>query len=89
MIKRPGRVFICSNPGFSSAGRGVDVSEVYIDTKTCESHRLERFVTYMVHSPPTHGLQSVQIFYWGELDDLGDNLKNALQNNFIRIEEIP
>jgi hypothetical protein len=88
LITRPGRVFICSNPGFKAAERGVDVSEVYIDTKTCELHRLERFMTYVVHTPLTHGLQSVKIFYQGELDDLGENLKNVLRNNFRHIEKI-
>jgi hypothetical protein len=66
----------------------VDVSEVYIDTATCESWRLERFMTYIVNNPPQHGIRSVKIFYQGELESLGENLKNTLRNNFEHIEKI-
>lgn len=82
VLKQPGRVFICSNPGFKSVEKIVDVSEVYIDTKTCDPRKLERFITYMVH----YGLQSVKVFYKGDLDDFDEHLRNALRNTFECIE---
>ena len=42
----------------------------------------------MVNHPPKGGLKSVEVFYQGDLDDLGDNLKNALQNTFVQIEKL-
>lgn len=66
----------------------IDVSEVYIDTKTADPRLPERFITFMVNYPPKHGLRSVQIFYRGKLDDLGNNLKNALRNNCEDVKQI-
>jgi len=48
----------------------------------------ERFIIYIINYPSRGGLQSVRIFHQGELDELGDNLKNTLQNNFEYIERI-
>ena len=62
-------------------------THVYIDTKTCNSLLLERFLTYILNYPPVKGLQSVQILYQGTLDDLGDHLKNALQNTLPHIQQ--
>jgi hypothetical protein len=80
-----GRRFLLVNPGFEEDHR-IDVSRVYLDTETCDPRLLEGFITYIINSPPKDGLQSVQIFHQGELEDLGDNFKNTLQNNFKYIE---
>ncbi len=82
------RIFVLSNPDFERKNHAVDVSEVYIDTKTSDTFLLERFMTYIVNYPPLHGVQSVRIFYSGKLDDLGKNLKNALRNNFSHVAQI-
>lgn len=79
---REGRVFVLSNPDLERKEQPVDVSEVYIDTQTSEIYLLEQFITYIINYPPTHGVRSVRIFYRGDLDNLGKNLRNALQNNF-------
>lgn len=83
-----GRVFMLSDPDFERKTKFIEISEVYIDTGTCNRLLLEKFVTYIVNYPPEKGLDSVEIFYRGKLDDLGDNLKNSLQNNFEHIERI-
>ena len=75
-----------SNPDLETKERRVDVSAVYLHTKTCNKLLLERFLTYIVNYPPKHGVQSVQIFYQGSLDDLGDHLKNAFRNTFNQIQ---
>lgn len=66
----------------------VDASEVYIDTKTSEWRLLERFITYIVNYQPRHGLQSIKLFYWGEINDFGENLRNALRNNFGHLKQL-
>ena len=83
-----GRVFMLSDPDFEQKTKFIEISQVYIDTRTCDRLLLEKFVTYIVNYPPENGLKSVEIFYKGKLDDLGDNLKNSLQNNFEHIEKI-
>lgn len=88
-ITLPDSTYIFANPDFEHKETPIEISAVYIDTTTCDRLLLERFLTYIVNYPPKKGVKSVQIFYQGNLNDLGDNLKNALQNNFIRIEEIP
>jgi hypothetical protein len=82
-----GRVFVLSDPEFEQKEQPIDVSEVYIDTKTCNTRLFERFITYILHFRPKYGLHSVKIFYKGELEGLGQNLKNTLHNNFTRIEK--
>jgi hypothetical protein len=64
----------------------IDVSQVYIDTATCDPYLLERFVTFIINFPPEQSLQSVQILYRGDLDELGSNLKNTLYNTFVHIK---
>lgn len=81
-------VFVLLNPDLEHKETPFDVSEVYIDTKTCEPLLLERFITHVINYPPKYGVPSVRIFYRGELDDLGENLKNALRNTFRDIEKI-
>lgn len=85
--KKEGCVIGLANPDFEQKKQPIEVSEVYVDTATCNPQFLERFITYIVNYPPTHGLRSVKIFYWGELDDLGENLKNALRNTFAELHE--
>lgn len=87
-LKPNGRVFILSNPDFEQKDHHIDVSEVYIDTKTCDRRLFERFITFIINYPPKDDLQSIQIFHQGELDFLGDNLKNTLRNNFDQVEHI-
>jgi hypothetical protein len=88
VLRLPKNIYLFSNPGFNTADRIVDVSEIYIDTATCPPYQFERFLTYIVNYPPTHGLTSINIFYRGTLDALGENLKNALQNNFPHLEKM-
>ncbi len=89
-VPRPAgqRLFILENPDFEHIDHRTDVSEVHFDPASVDSILLERFITYILNSPPKYGLQSVQIFYQGELDNLGKHLKNALQNNFECVERI-
>lgn len=81
------RIFFLSNPDLEQKEDPFEVSEVYIDTKTCNTFLLERFITHITNYPPEKGIQSVQIFYQGKLDDLGENLKNALRNTFAELHE--
>ncbi len=74
--------FLLANPDFERQERTLEITKVFIETKTCGSLLLERFITYIVNHPPEDGLQSIQILYQGDLDDLGANLSNALRNTF-------
>lgn len=85
--KPENKLFFRSTVDLDREERPVDVSEVYIDTKTSDQRLVERFITYIVNYPPTGGIGSVQIFYHGEMTDLGDNLNNALRNNFVYLEK--
>jgi hypothetical protein len=87
-LEAKGRRFILSNPDFEHKNHPIDVAKIYIETSTCDKRLLERFLTYIVNYPPTQGLQPVQVFYRGMLDELGENLKNALQNTFRHVEQI-
>lgn len=87
-LQPEGRIFMFSNPDFEQKEQPIDVSEVYIDANTCNKLLIERFITYIVNSPPTYGLESVRIFYRGKLDDLGTNLRNVFQNTFSHIEKV-
>jgi hypothetical protein len=82
------RQFLLSNPDVTTRTMPFDVSEVYIDTKTCNLILLERFITHILNYPPKHGISSVTIFYQGMLDNLGDHLKNVLCNNFVKLHQI-
>jgi hypothetical protein len=86
-LKAEGRQFILSNPDFEHQDHPIEVTKVYIDTHTSDRRLLERFLTYIVNYPPTRGLQSIQVFYTGNLDHLGTNLKNAFQNTFRHLEQ--
>lgn len=83
------KIHILSDPDFEKREQPIDVSEVYIDTQTCNRRLLERFITYILNYPPKHGVQAVKIFHKGTLDNLGENFKNALQNNFTYFEALP
>ena len=87
-MKAGGRRFLLVNPGFEKKDLRIDVSRVYIDTKTCARRLFERFLTYIINYPPKDGLQSVEIFHQGELKELGGYLKNTLQNNFEYIKKV-
>ncbi len=86
LIQQDGRVFLLSDPDFEQKVQPVDVSEVYIDTTTTDKRLLERFITYVINHPPRYGINSVRVLYQGEFDELGANLKNSLENNFMNIE---
>ena len=88
-LKFPKRTFVFINPDVDAKDQPIDISEIYIDTQTCNRVLLERFITYLMAYPPEHGLQSVKLFYQGDLHQLGTNLKNVLSNNFKWIELIP
>lgn len=88
VLKLPNRVVVLSNPGFKAPQHRIDVSEIYIDTKTCHSQHLERGITYICHYLPDKSVNTIQLFYRGNLDDLGEHLKNTLHNTFQHIEEI-
>jgi hypothetical protein len=85
LVPLPQRQFLFSNPGFQSAEHHVAVSDVYIDTETCDCRRLEQFLTYVLHYMPPRSVRSIRVFYRGNLDNLGERLKNALQNTFHQI----
>jgi len=83
------RRFILKNPDFSDETlkepRPIDVSEVYIDTKTADHILLMQLITYVINYPPKHGVKSIKIFYKGNLDDLGGNLRNLLKTKFKKV----
>jgi hypothetical protein len=81
------RKFVLENPDFEKKEAPIDVSEIYIDTKTADKHLVERFITHIRNYPPRYGLDSVRIFYRGQLDDLG-YLKNSILNNFRKAREL-
>lgn len=86
-IQRQGRVFLLANPDFEHKEHRIDLSDVYIDTPTCDRRLFERFITYVLNFPPRDGLAAIQVFYRGALDELGTNLANTLRNNFPHIAE--
>ena len=49
--KAEGRVFEFVNPDFEQQDRPIDLSEVYIDTRTTDRRLLERFLTYIINHP--------------------------------------
>ncbi len=83
-----GREFILSTPEFEQQEHPIEVSIVYLNTNSCDYRLFERFITYILNYPPTNGAQSIQIRYTGMLDNLGENLKNVLQNTFYHVEQI-
>lgn len=85
-VRLEGRVFVLRDPDVEQQEQPVDISDVYINTQNCDPRLLERFITYILHDPPKHGRQAMRIFYTGDLDALGVNLKNALQNTFDHLE---
>jgi hypothetical protein len=87
-LNQDGRIFILSNPDFDQKEQPIDVSAVYIDTETGDPRLIERFITYIVNYPPRQGLRSVRILYRGKLAELGENLKNAVQNNFEHLKKL-
>ena len=76
--------FILSSPDLETKNVPIDVSEVYINTKTSDRRLLEKFITYIRNYPPKYGLDSVKIFYKGSLNNLG-HLKNLILNNFKKV----
>jgi hypothetical protein len=86
-LKERSREFILANPDFEKKKSSIDVSEVYIDTKTADKRHLEKFITYIRNYPPKYGLKSVKIIHRGDLDDLG-HLKNLILNNFKTIKNV-
>jgi hypothetical protein len=79
---------VLTNPEVEWREQPLNVLEVYIDTDSTYRELLERFITFIINYPPKHGVKSVKIFYKGDLDNLGENLKNALRNTFDKIEQI-
>ena len=65
-----------------------EVSDVYLDPKTCDSYLLERFVVYLHNSLPVRSLQTIRLLYQGTLDDLEDEIRNMLRNRFQHIEAL-
>lgn len=84
----PGRVFRLVNPDFQPRQPRLDVSDVYLDTDTCNPEQVERFLTYIVNTPPVEGLEAITLFYRGELDKLDANLQNALRNTLGTIQSL-
>lgn len=83
--KPEGRNFSLVNVDFEQKDQPLDISEVHLETKTADRRLIERFITYILNHPPKYGLSSVRVMHSGTLDELGDNLKNALCNNFEQI----
>lgn len=83
-----GRVFLLSNPDFVHYRKTIEVSLVYLDTLTCDRVLLERFLTYLMNYPPEQGLQQIEVYTQGELDELGPNLKNLLRNTFHCVKQV-
>ena len=88
-LKLPDKDILFVNPDFETKRQPVDVSEVYIEPCTCNRILLERFITYLHSYPPEHGISSINLFYQGDLHQLGANLENVLRNNFAQIRPIP
>ncbi len=81
-IRKTKRTFVINNPDFSERKDVTDVSEIYIDTKTANEMILMYFMSFVVNHPPKYGLESIKVFYIGNLDDLGTNLRNLMTNKF-------
>lgn len=76
------RKFILNDPDFSNKNNPIDVSEVYIETKTAKELPLMQFITFIHNHPPKHGVESIKVFYNGRLNDLGANLRNLILLKF-------
>jgi hypothetical protein len=83
-----GRVFVLSDPDLEHREAPLDMLEVYIDTSTSDRRLLERFLAFILGFPPINGAQSVQIFYQGQFEDLGQNLSNAIHNTFRVVRQL-
>lgn len=88
LLTLPQRVFVLSNPDFQSLQPYIEVSEIYLDTKTCHIQKIEQCIAYVCHYLSEKRVKTLRIFYQGQLDDLGERLKNTLQNTFQHIEQI-
>lgn len=89
-LKTEGRTFILSDSELERSPQSIDITDVYFDTATCNPMSLERLLTHLMnYPPPTHGIEAIQVFYQGELDDLVSHVKNALQNNFKCVKRLP
>jgi hypothetical protein len=82
------RFFVLADPDFEEKEQTFDISELYLDPATTDQRLLERFVTYIVNHPPRDGVNSVHVFFRGELEALGANLKNVLHNTFDTLEQL-
>jgi len=58
---------------------------VYIDTKTADHLLLMHFIKHVMNHPPKYGIESIKIFYRGNLDDLGANLRNLIMTKFKKV----
>ena len=81
-------IHIIANPDFEQKTEPIDVSAVFLDTRTCDSRLVEKFITYIVNHPPERGVQSVKIIYQGDIEHLDAHLTNALRNTFAHIDPI-
>lgn len=86
--KSGNRVFVLSDPTFEHQESPLDISEVYIDSEHADHRLLERFLTHIANYPPQHGLQSIQVFCKGGLNNLKSHVRNSLRNNFADIEDL-
>jgi len=82
------RIFCLANPDFEKKTVPIDVSTVWVEPSTSQESLLERFLAYIVNYPPEQGVQSVHIVICGNLTDLQESLKNALQNTFRHVQQI-
>lgn len=80
--------FILKNPDFFNKNKSIDVSEVYIDTQTADELRLMQFIAFIHNHLPKYGVESIKVFYDGNLDDLGANLRNLILTKFKKVIKI-
>ena len=86
--KRKRRLYILADPDLKDHDVLIEVSAIGINTASCDPRLLKNFISYIVEYPPTAGLRSIGVLYKGNLDELGEELKQALRDNFGSVRSV-
>jgi hypothetical protein len=87
-VKKKRRQYVLADPDLKDHDASIEVSALGINTADCDKQLLKNFIYYSINYPPTKGLRSIGVLYRGNLDELGDTLKQALQNTFGSVKSV-
>ncbi len=72
--------FVLQNPILKTS---IDVNEIYINTSILSYKKIQEIILFFIKNPPIWGLGKVKIFFKGNINQLSENTKNILLNDFI------